>query len=239
MIETSESADTKIQHTDTTDNTFVSTKRDLNKKFWEDRRAIENERVRLWREKQAQETVPIKYEQSSNDDDDKISIRYADVNEKHTTIQDYNILRESVLCAAFGTASTGYSQRLFQQTLNAQFLQKKDGAKTANDLLEALVAMNPKDIIEGQLCSRLLVLVNHYNEYMQRATDPNQPIKIIEKYLNCATKLMRTYNETLDLLNKHRRKGEQRVTVQHVNVTGGQTVVAGQFTQGVGDQGKK
>jgi hypothetical protein len=65
-------------------------------------------------------------------------------------------------------------------------------------------------------------------------------------YLNRAIKLGRLYNETLEALNRYRRKGEQRVTVQHhhnqqVNVSdGGKAVVTGQMTGGgSGDKDKK
>lgn len=41
-----------------------------------------------------------------------------------------------------------------------------------------------------------------------------------------AERLMRIYNQQVDTLNKHRGKGQQKVTVEHVTVNeGGQAVV--------------
>jgi hypothetical protein len=103
-----------------------------------------------------------------------------------------------------------------------------------NALKEALIELQPQDMIEGMWCSRLLVLHDQSIDLMRKAKDATL-FHQKEFYYNSATKLMRLCNETLDALNKHRRKGEQKVTVQHVNVSnGGQAIVGGNFTPGVG-----
>ena len=62
----------------------------------------------------------------------------------------------------------------------------------------------------------------------------------IDLNINRATKLMRLHNETLEALNRYRRKGEQRITIQHVQVNdGGQAIVAGEMSRGGGDVHKK
>jgi len=53
--------------------------------------------------------------------------------------------------------------------------------------------------------------------------------------LSQANKLSRTYAVLLDTLNRHRGKGQQKVTVEHVNVhAGGQAVVGTVETPGGG-----
>ncbi len=50
--------------------------------------------------------------------------------------------------------------------------------------------------------------------------------KTLERGMNQANKLSRTWATLLDALNKHRGKGQQKVTVEHVHVhAGGQAVV--------------
>ena len=45
-------------------------------------------------------------------------------------------------------------------------------------------------------------------------------------HLNQANKLSRTYSTLLEALNRHRGKGQQKVTVEHVHVhQGGQAIV--------------
>ncbi len=57
--------------------------------------------------------------------------------------------------------------------------------------------------------------------------------------LNQANKLSRTSTTLLESLNRHRGKGQQKVTVEHVHVhAGGQAVVGLVETPGRGDQAK-
>jgi hypothetical protein len=54
----------------------------------------------------------------------------------------------------------------------------------------------------------------------------NQPLEAHREYLNQATKLSRTSATLLEALNRHRGKGQQKVTVEHVHIhAGGQAVV--------------
>jgi hypothetical protein len=210
------------------------------KTFWQYREAAEEERLNRWNEKNATENVPVKFEVSPDQKTGNTELRVAKIEKKHTSVDDVLDLQASVMCAAFGTASQEYTLRQMNQTINAQFVNDRSGAAVANATIEALIAMKPNDIVEGQLCSRLVTLTDQINEYMRRAAMKDQPLEAREKYINLATKLMRVYNETLETLNKHRRKGEQRVVVQHVTVNdGGQAIVASDFTQGgVGAQEK-
>jgi hypothetical protein len=195
--------------------------------------SVEAERVKTFINKQATESPSFKFEQIYDPEKDQVFLQYANANISHSTL-NINSKVQSSLCAALGTTSNTYSHLALSQVVNAQFVSKDDGARKANATIEALTSMAPQDIVEGQLCSRLIILQDQYNEYMRRAALPNQPLEIIERYINCATKLMRVYNDTLDTLNKYRRKGEQKVTVQHVNINGGQAVVAGQLNQAGG-----
>ncbi len=54
----------------------------------------------------------------------------------------------------------------------------------------------------------------------------DQPFEGYRENLNQANKRSRTYALLLDALNRHRGKGQQKVTVEHVHVhSGGQAVV--------------
>jgi translation elongation factor EF-1alpha len=59
------------------------------------------------------------------------------------------------------------------------------------------------------------------------------------EHLNQAGKLSRTFAMLLDTLNRHRGKGQQKITVEHVHVhTGGQAVVGVVEAPGGGVQPK-
>ena len=109
---------------------------------------------------------------------------------------------------------------------------------TANAYKEALLEMKPKDIIEGQLITKMLVQHDIAMKYMATLTNTETTPKLHEMCINRLAKITRLYNETLNALNKYRRKGEQRVIVQHVNVENGGQAIVGNVTQGGGDKAK-
>lgn len=63
-------------------------------------------------------------------------------------------------------------------------------------------------------------------ECYARTMIPQQSFESRRENLNQANKLSRTYSTLLEALNRHRGKGQQKVTVEHVHVhSGGQAVV--------------
>ncbi len=64
---------------------------------------------------------------------------------------------------------------------------------------------------------------------------PEQTFEGRRENLNQANKLSRTYATLLEALNRHRGKGQQKVTVEHVHVhEGGQAIVGNVETPGGG-----
>ncbi len=90
----------------------------------------------------------------------------------------------------------------------------------------ALIGMAPKDEIEGMIAAQLLAAHNAAMECYRCAMLKEQTFEGTRENLNQANKLSRTYGLLLDTLNRHRGKGQQKVTVEHVHVhSGGQAVV--------------
>lgn len=195
--------------------------------------SAEQARINRWRDKQAQDNPGFLYEHSSHEASGKKVINlYTDLDKKNITQAQQVELYSATLYAITGSTSPEYARMLFAQTLAGQF-GSEDGSTFANAINGALLSMAPTDIIEGQLCARILILNNQIMEYMSRAASPTQTADGRDLNINRATKLMRVYNDTLDALNRHRRKGEQRVVVQHVNVhNGGQAIVGEVHTGG-------
>lgn len=184
-------------------------------------------------------TKPLfKFEHTYDPEKKQVFLRHVDKDSTNSTMHLGNKVRTS-LNAALGSEGEEYTHEAFTQLMNAHFSDESNISQKANAAMEALIEMKPNDIFEGQLCSKLVMLADQYNELMRRAVLADQPLEIRERYINSATKLMRLHNETIETLNKHRRKGEQKVTVQHVYVNGGQALVTGQFNQaGEGDNQK-
>ena len=63
-------------------------------------------------------------------------------------------------------------------------------------------------------------------EYLRRAMISGQTTVGIDLYLKHATKLLSVFAKQLETLNRNRGKGQQKVTVEHVQVqSGGQAIV--------------
>jgi len=76
-------------------------------------------------------------------------------------------------------------------------------------------------------------------ECYRRAMIGEQTFEGRRENLSQANKLSRTYATLLEALNRHRGKGQQKVTVEHVHVhSGGQAVVGLVETPGGGDRAK-
>jgi hypothetical protein len=99
----------------------------------------------------------------------------------------------------------------------------------------ALAAIRPKDELEAMIAAQLLAAHNATMECYRRAMLREQTSDGRSENLNQANKLSRTYVVLLDALNRHRGKGQQKVTVEHVHVhSGGQAVVGMVGARGVG-----
>jgi hypothetical protein len=93
-------------------------------------------------------------------------------------------------------------------------------------LLCFLSGVEPKDQLEGLLASQLLASHNAAMECYRRAMLPEQTFEGRRENLSQANKLSRTHATLLEALNRHRGKGQQKVTVEHVHVhEGGQAIV--------------
>jgi hypothetical protein len=92
--------------------------------------------------------------------------------------------------------------------------------------VEALIGINPKDEIEGMIGAQLIACHNASMECHRRAMLRDQTFEGRREALNQANKLSRTYATLVESLNRHRGKGQQKVTVEHVHVhEGGQAIV--------------
>ena len=89
------------------------------------------------------------------------------------------------------------------------------------------------------IAAQLLAAHNAAMECYRRAMIQEQSFEGRRENLNQANKLSRTYATLLEALNRHRGKGQQKVTVEHVHVhQGGQAVVGMVETRGGGDRPK-
>jgi hypothetical protein len=94
------------------------------------------------------------------------------------------------------------------------------------NLLETMKELAPRDGFERMLANQMMAVHHATIECFRRAMVGGQTFEQRDSNLKHAEKLSATYAMQLDTLNKHRGKGQQKVTVEHVNVAaGGQAIV--------------
>ena len=76
-------------------------------------------------------------------------------------------------------------------------------------------------------------------ECLKRAALPNQTFEGRDMALKHAEKLMTLYTHQLSTLNKHRGKGQQKVTVEHVNVEASGQAIVGSVEAGASKRGTR
>jgi hypothetical protein len=101
-----------------------------------------------------------------------------------------------------------------------------------------IAGIAPTDSLEDMLAAQMLACHDTAMDCYERAQGDG-PSRVRREHLNQAGKLSRTFAMLLDALNRHRGKGQQKITVEHVHVhSGGQAVVGVVEAPGGGVQPK-
>lgn len=128
-----------------------------------------------------------------------------------------------------GSKSDSWNNVLVNQTVRSLWMNNRDEEENDKQLTATLAALQgiaPRDEMEGMMGAQLIAAHNAAMECYRRAMIGEQTFEGRRENLNQANKLSRTYASLLDALNKHRGKGQQKVTVEHVHVhEGGRAIV--------------
>lgn len=128
-----------------------------------------------------------------------------------------------------GSISDDWNLVLINQATASLWTANSDGETRQQQLVAtgmALGGIKPNDEIEGMLAAQMIGVHNASMECLRRAMHREQTFEGRKENLNQANKLSRTYAALVEALNRHRGKGQQKVTVEHVHVhAGGQAIV--------------
>ena len=128
-----------------------------------------------------------------------------------------------------GSRSDDWNNILANQAINTLWLKHSDEEtrdQQYDAILFALIGIGPRDELEGMIVAQLLAAHNAAMECYRRAMLAEQTFEARRENLSQANKLSRTNAALLEALNRHRGKGQQKVTVEHVHVhSGGQAIV--------------
>lgn len=120
-------------------------------------------------------------------------------------------------------------------TLWALSRKPEDVERTVTAAIIQLREIKAGDVIEGMVAAQMIAAHAAAMECYRRAMLKEQTVEGRAMNLGQANKCSRTYAALLEALNRHRGKGQQKVTVEHVHVhAGGQAVVGNVSTGGRG-----
>ncbi len=89
--------------------------------------------------------------------------------------------------------------------------------------------IKPQDEIEGMLATQMVATHAAAMECLRRSMIQKQSFDGRDNNLRHAAKLLSIFAKQLETLNRNRGKGQQKVTVEYVNVEPGGQAMVGQF----------
>ena len=144
-------------------------------------------------------------------------------------VVDERDVRKGELKAIGGSGFDDFNSMVANQAARSLWLEGLDDEGKNKERIAtvgAMVGIKPKSELEGMMAAQLVAAHHAVMECYRRAMIPGQTFEGRSQNLNQANKLSRTWTTLLGALDKHRGKGQQKVTVEHVHVhEGGQAVV--------------
>jgi hypothetical protein len=126
------------------------------------------------------------------------------------------------LAKALGVDEPWLLDMLLNQAANCM---PGEPARAASVAIAAVQSVGPRDGVEAMLAVQMAAIHAAAMKMLNRAMQEQPSLEIYDSIVNRATKLLRTYTTQVEALKRYRSAGEQRVVVQHVNVTADQAAV--------------
>ena len=125
------------------------------------------------------------------------------------------------------------------QIVNAASVSPEFDNDAAKFMLAAIKGIGPRDHVEIMLATQMAAIHNA-TMTMTRRLNHVERLDQQNSASRALNQLSRTYAAQVEALKRYRTGGEQKVTVQHVNVSeGGQAIVGSVTHGGRGDQSKE
>lgn len=142
---------------------------------------------------------------------------------------------EDALKTIFGTNLPPLADALMSHCIKVLKSDEASDEYAANDerefMLAAVAELKPRDTVERMLAVQMAathVALVRSARWLAHAERVDQ----VSVHYNGYNKLARTYTAQVEALRKHRNKGKQIVTVQHVSVSDGGQAIVGNVDHG-------
>ncbi len=105
--------------------------------------------------------------------------------------------------------------------------------------ISMLQGIKPTDEVEGMMATQMVATHNVAMDCIFKAMIPNQTFEGRDQNLKHAAKLLSICLRQIEVLDKHRGKGQQKITVERVNVESGGQAIVGHIEAGKTDGAAK
>ncbi len=147
------------------------------------------------------EATPLKFYQSDNPNGGMgVVINSGEYEEK---------LKEIV-----GVKDSELANKILQFGVEGILVNFNNPENEFNYIIQSIFDAQPKDAIEARLAAQASVLYQHGMRQLGKMGRCEHMAQT-DMYTNRVMKLFRLHNETIEALDRHRRGGEQKVTVTH------------------------
>ena len=171
----------------------------------------------------------VQYDQWSKNRNEKIEFEKLKAGEPLRMVGHHDAVRTNFkMIKSTGASDLEAANALMKDVSNMKFLDgKKDpDVNGINELLALVAGIKPTDNVEGMLAAQMVAVHTMSMDSARRSMFIGQTFEGRKQNLDSSVKLMRTYTAQMDALNKHRGKGQQKMTVEHVHVNeGGQAII--------------
>ena len=138
--------------------------------------------------------------------------------------------------AISGSSDRAFQNQVLDQVMGSLWLPPGASHDARLAIVEAAVAaleaIAPRNELEGMLAVQMVSTHNAAMDCLRRAILSEQTFEGRDLNLRHAAKLLSIYTRQLEVLDKHRGKGQQKITVEHVNVHAGGQAIVGNVSSG-------
>ena len=144
----------------------------------------------------------------------------------------------TLLMSALGTTSNAFTAGMLTQLAAASAKDGETEPRSLNFMLSVINSVEPKDELEAMLASQMAA-VHMATMTMARRLAQVETIPQQDSAERAFNKLARTFTAQVEALKRYRTGGQQKVTVEHVNVSDGGQAIVGNVSHGGRGASKK
>jgi len=127
---------------------------------------------------------------------------------------------------ALGVKDKDCAAMLMSQLPVASYKFTSENEVLINGVMAAVSEINPKDPVESMLAAQMVSCHIQVMRLLEKVSSKDLTADLTDRYLRLADRLARTYTRQVEVLSSYRRKGSQKMTVEHITINdGGQAIV--------------